>query len=407
MSGRDYLHIWYLAQLAVVLFLLLLISAWEAYYGIHLVMVIVPLALIILIAIVCAILPGLPHWAEVGNRWLQAIFQPLIMTIVWGLVTRILITRLQLPARGIVALAMIYYIVMFAPFASEIGSQLEWLVGRIIYLFWWLSVVISMEIAFPLKFAGPHVFAVLIDSGVIGALAYFILVTTVMRCWHLSWPGLKPQFGWGFSWWVLLVLLIVDVWFTLWNAYGDGTNWQNALFAFHFTWKLPKLSLTMTVIEAGVGEETMFRFGVLGCALYAFRNLDQRIPWAVILSSVIFGLIHYFNLLGQEFSMTTVQVLSAFSIGMFFCVVYLYTGQLWITMLMHFFIDWTSFTVSGTAVMAGKTNAMDWITLVIQMIVLIGISVWMMYGKRRAVMKRHADKLIGEDQRFGFRLEFN
>ena len=84
MSGRDYLHIWYLAQSAVILFLLLLIGAWEAYHGIRLVVVIIPVALLMLLAIVSASIPHQPHWLELINRWLQSIFQPLILTVVWG-----------------------------------------------------------------------------------------------------------------------------------------------------------------------------------------------------------------------------------------------------------------------------------------------------------------------------------
>ena len=407
MSGRDYLHIWYLAQSSVILFLLLLIGAWEAYHGIRLVVVVIPVALIMLLAIISSSIPKQPDWLALINRWVQAICQPLILTVVWGMVTRILIVRLQLPARGIVALAMIYYVVMFAPFASEIGGQLKWTVARICYLFWWMNVVLATELGFPLKFAGPHAFAVLISTGAVGALAFFVMVTTVMRAWHLSWPGIKPQFGWGFSWWVLITLIVIDFLFTIWNAYGAGDSFKNLFFSYDFAWKRPNGTLTMQAFEAAVAEETLCRFGFLGCALYAFRRYAQRIPYAVVLSSALFGLIHYFNLMYQGFGITTVQVLSAFSMGMFFAVVYLYTGQLWITMLMHFLIDWTSFTVSGTSVMVGSATAMDWVTLLIQMIVFIGAAIWMMGGHRRKVMKRHADRLIGEDQRFDYRLDFN
>ncbi|HJA47041.1 MAG TPA: CPBP family intramembrane metalloprotease [Candidatus Limosilactobacillus excrementigallinarum] len=407
MSGRDYLHIWYLAQSAVILFLLLLIGAWEAYHGIRMVVVIIPVAVIMLLAIVSSILDRQPHWLELINRWVQALCQPLILTIVWGMVTRILIVRLQLPARGIVALGMIYYVVMFAPFASEIGGQLQWTVARIFYLFWWFNTVLAMGIALPLKFTGPHAFAVLISTGAVGAISYFVMVTTVMRAWKLSWPGIKPQFGWGFSWIVLAILIIADLWFTVWNAYGTGDRWQTVLTSYHLVWKRPTGTFTMQAFEAAVGEETLCRFGFLGCSLYAFRKFTNRIPYAVVLSSALFALIHYFNLFGQSFSMTTVQVLSAFSLGLFYAVVYLYTGQLWIPMLMHFLLDWTSFTASNSTMMSGNAGAMDWLTLVLQMILFIAITIWMMFGKRRHVMKRHADRLIGENQHFGFRLEFN
>lgn len=408
MSGRDYLHIWYIAQSAVILFLLMVIGVWEAYHGIRMVYVTIPVALVMLLAIVSGTLASQPHWLELINRWIQALLQPLILTTIWGMITRILIVRLQLPARGIVALAMIYYLFMFAPFASEIGGQLKWYIGRILYLFWWFNIVaLAMGIAFPLKFAGPHAFAVLISSGAVGAVSYFIMVTTVMRAWHLSWPGLKPQFGWGFSWWVLILLIVVDIWFTIWNAYGTGTNWKNMLFSYSISFNKPSLTLTMEALEAGIGEETMCRFGFLGCTLYLLKNVKHRVAWSVLISSVLFGAIHLFNLAGQHFDMTMVQIISAISMGAFFAVVYLYTGQLWLTMLMHFLIDWSAFTISGSSSMTGGTYPMDWITLAVEVVIFVGIAIWMMFGNRSKVMERHADKLIGEDQRFGFRLNFN
>lgn len=408
MSGRDYLHIWYLAQLMVVTFLLLLICAWEAYHGIGLVFRMVPVTIITLIGLLESSWDHSPSWFKIGNRWLQAIFQPVILIVVWGFVTRSIIVRLQLPARGVVALMMLYYLLMFTPFASEIGGQLEWVSARIIYLFWWFNLVtFGMDIALPQKFMGPHSFVVLISSGATGAIAFFLLVTTVMRAWKLSWPGLKPQFSWDVSWWVILALLVVAAALIVWNAYGTGDRWYNVLTSYHFSWQTPSKMLSAQAFEAAVAEESLARFGFLGACLYAMRNWKDRVCWAVIASSALFGLMHYFNLFDQHFDMTTVQAINAFLLGLFLSVVYLYTGQLWLTMLIHFLFDWTAFTVSGTSTMAGHTSYMDWLTLLIELIVLGGISAWMMFGNRRHVMERHANKLIGQDQRFGFRLNFN
>lgn len=408
MSGRDYLHIWYLAQLAVVSFLLLLICGWEAYHGIVLVYRMIPVTLITLLGLGVAAWEKSPAWLKKGNCWLQALLQPVILSVVWGFVTRAIIVRLQLPARGVVALTMLYYLIMFTPFASEIGGQLEWVTARVFYLFWWFNVVaFGMDIALPQKFMGPHAFVVLISSGAAGAIAFFLLVTTVMRAWKLSWPGLKPRFSWDVSWWVILALIVVSTALIIWNAYGTGDKWYNVLFSYHFTWKTPSRMLTAQAFEAAVGEESLARFGFLGVCLYAMRDWKDRVCWATIVSSLIFGLIHYFNMFDQHFDMTTVQAINAFLFGLFLSVVYLYTGQLWLTMLIHFLFDWTAFTVSGTATMAGHTNYLDWLTLLIEFIVLGGVTAWMMFGNRRHVMERHANKLIGQDQHFGFRLNFN
>ncbi len=125
MSGRDYLHIWYETQLVAALFLLLVISGWEMYVGIHQGYLMIFLGVITAIGLIVASLPAVPTWLAATNRWLQAIFQPLALLMVWGTVTRQIIVRLQLPARGVVVLALIYYLIMFAPLLAKLGVPLS------------------------------------------------------------------------------------------------------------------------------------------------------------------------------------------------------------------------------------------------------------------------------------------
>lgn len=408
MSGRDYFHIWYEAQMAVTLFLIILICGWEAYHGISLVYRLAPVGLLVLLGLVVTLEDRTPHWLSVVNCFIQAILQPIWLILVWGILTRSIIVRLQLPPRGVVALMLLYYAVMFTPFASEIGGQLKHTFVRVLALFWWFTtIVFATPLALPLKFAGSHLGSLVISNGVAGAIAFFLTVTTAMRVWHLSWPGLLPQFGEDISWLVILVLLLADVWFTVWNAYGTPHSWTSLLSSYHFSWTRPNMDMTLRAFEAAVAEESLCRFGFLGCILYGLRNSENRVIWASLISSGLFGLMHYSNMVEQNFAMTTVQVLNAFGLGLFFTMVYLYTGQLWLTMVMHFFVDWLSFTVSGSTIMAGNVSAMDWATLAIEAILFIGISIWMMFGNRRHVLERHANKLIGQDQHFGYRLEFN
>ena len=174
MSGRDYLHIWYETQLVAALFFLLVISGWEMYVGIHQGYLMIFLGVITAIGLIVASLPAAPTWLAATNRWLQAIFQPLALLMVWGTVTRQIIVRLQLPARGVVVLALIYYLIMFAPLASEIGGAFKWGLSRLCYSFYWfLLIILGMTISLPVKFAGPPIMQTIVSSHVVGALAFF------------------------------------------------------------------------------------------------------------------------------------------------------------------------------------------------------------------------------------------
>ena len=104
----------------------------------------------------------------------------------------------------------------------------------------------------------------------------------------------------------------------------------------------PAEVLTMALV--GLLEELLFR-----CLL--LRGLERRLgrKATVILSSLIFGLIHGANLLvGQELAATGLQILSATAWGFLAAMVYCRGGSLLPCILAHALLDITSlFTATG------------------------------------------------------------
>lgn len=287
-----------------------------------------------------------------------------------------------------------YYLIMFAPFASVIGELMHWSIERLIFIAWLAQVVFTPLIALPTNLVDNSFLLLALSTGAVGAVSFFILTTTVMRTWRLSWPGLKPHWSGDFNWLIFAGLVIVDILFMVVNT-GTFPKLQNS------TW-----DFTFSAFEAAVMEETLFRFAILGILFYAWRNLKQRLPLALVTSSILFGIVHLANYGLQEWSMTILQAVSATGIGLFFATVYVYTGQLWLAMLMHFLLDWTAFIASDSTLMTGKVTYQDWIVTAIELAVFIGIAVWMMFGQRRTVMERHVDRLTGEHQRFDFMVQY-
>lgn len=401
MSGRDYLHIWYQAQLVGALIFLIAVAWWNVLImgrGIRLLVFI--LALVALEGLMITIVAHVPRWLRLTDVFLQTVLQPIMLIMLWGTVTREIIVRLYLPARGVIAVTLLYYLIMFAPFASEIGGQLKNVIARIVFLTYLFVTTVMMQPYFlPDKFIQPQLFKEFIETGFWGALAFFISVTVLMRAWHLSWPGLMPTFGIGWNWWVMSVLLAAYVIYVAFDIFQTG--WLQ--FDFHVQWNR---RLVLTALEAGIAEETLCRFGILGALLYAFRNLMQRVPAAVVISALCFGLLHLPNATVQKWDVTILQMIFAIGLGLYLAVVYLYTGQLWLTMLMHFFIDASIFCLTHHETMVGSTSTADWIALAIEFLYFAGIALWMMFGNRRVVMERHADRFTGDHQHFDFSFDF-
>ncbi len=405
MSGRDYLHIWYQAQLCVATLFAFVIFLREAMLRRPIMWLLAFLLVISIIGVVTDFYPKRrrPEWLDFGNRWLQAIFQPLLLVLIWGIVTRQIIVLLYLPARGILTLTLLYYMVMFSPFASVIGSAIDWTIARVIMLMYWAFVVIdTIPLVYPENLTGSHFLQQGLHAGLFSSVAFFIMVTTLMRGWHLSWPGLKPHWHTDISVWVIVFMVVFDLAFTFWNAFNIPTKWWELLTQYQLSGLHFNRLLAMQAAAAGIGEETLFRFGILGVLLAGLRNVSQKVPLSLLISSALFGLLHYTNMPAQEFDVTTIQVLAAFGTGLFFGCVYLYTGQLWMTILMHFLIDWTSFMSLGAPLVVGHATGIEWLAVIFQLIVEVTIFIWMLFGNRRHAMERHASRFTGRRQRFDY-----
>lgn len=398
MTGRDYLKIWYRVQIAATLVILLMMMIRNLELGRSIWLRLLWMVIVLAIGLGIEIWSAAPPIAQRLNCWLQAVVQPVVLTFAWGVITREIITLLHMPSRGVVSIMILYYFVMYAPFASVIGGQLTANWERFLFVIWMFWTVIYPYFNLPLDLINNPKLATLLTSGAVGAVGYFVLVTTLMRAWHLSWPGLKPHFSGDFNWWILLLMVVLFAIPVMLSA-------LNIVHAHH---PANLFNLTATAFEAGLGEETLFRFAILGILFAAWHNFKYRLPLALIVSSILFGIAHLANVIlaGQGGMLTTYQSLEAILAGLFFAVVYVYTGQLWLVMLMHFLTDWLGFIESGSSHLTGSLTTNDWLSLLILALVVIGLTCWMMYGQRRHVMERHVERLTGEHQHFGFSIQY-
>lgn len=395
MTGRDYLKIWYRVQIGATLIILMMMMIRNFELGRNIWLQLLWMVIILGIGLSEELWENVPPIISRINCWLQGLAQPIILTFAWGVITREIITVLHMPSRGVVSIMILYYFVMYAPFASVIGGQMKLSIERFIFVLWMFQIVIVPFTSLPFDLIDNQKLSTLLATGAVGAVAYFIFATTVMRAWHLSWPGLKPNWSGDFNWWILLLMIAIFV-------VPLGSN----MMAIN---QLPKggfFKLTCQAFEAGLAEESLFRFAMLGVLFYAWRNVKQRLPLAILTSSVLFGFAYLINLGGQRVDLTFYQVGVAFLLGLFLAVVYVYTGQLWLTMLMHFSLDWFSFLATGTTKLTGDLVPGDWWALLILFVIFGGFSIWMMFGTRRKVMERHVKRLTGEHQHFGYSIQY-
>jgi len=89
-------------------------------------------------------------------------------------------------------------------------------------------------------------------------------------------------------------------------------------------------------LSVGFFEEIIFRGILLVFLIKNLKVVKNGVLLSIVLSSAAFGLIHVFNILGGAgVGDTMLQIGYSFLVGVMWSVMFLRTGNLWLTMLLH------------------------------------------------------------------------
>ena len=243
----------------------------------------------------------------------------------------------------------------------------------------------------------------IVGSGVVIALATFILAFFITKAWRLKFQwNLKFEKSRNFQWVILVLLLIFSVWFSFFNSFVSLVPSLTDLLSF-WRWDLSTFEVTvnsvLAAVEAGILEETL-RYLNLLILLVAMRNFKYRMISAVVISSILFSLSHLGNLglsiFFTKFDLETTlqQVVYTFGAGMLFAVIYLYTGKLWLSMLIHGLLDLIALSETPLTKIVNPLITNGWINAIIVLLVPLVAALLMMTGKRKKFMEENVDRII-------------
>lgn len=93
-------------------------------------------------------------------------------------------------------------------------------------------------------------------------------------------------------------------------------------------------------------EEWLFRFVLMGLIVSWFMKKDSEIKYSIaareviVIDSILFGLMHFGNLnYSESMQATLFQVSYTFLVGIILAVIYLYSGTIWLPIILHWWID--------------------------------------------------------------------
>jgi membrane protease YdiL (CAAX protease family) len=182
-------------------------------------------------------------------------------------------------------------------------------------------------------------------------LGAFAITIYAMNWWGYRFPRFRLNSKVNY-WWLTLAVAT-----GLLNLGMSAGSWSHLLTRFHLVLETHSLlAIGVTIVWVGIREEFMFRYLFLWPLLSIKAKSNQKkIVWATLISSGIFGLFHAEHLFsGQALLQTCLQIFAAFGVGMLFSVITLYTGTIWITIILHLMIDLIGYPTSTSDTFAGS-----------------------------------------------------
>lgn len=292
------------------------------------------------------------------NIFLSVVFLPFIFMYTYGL---ILYTIVQTNRKLTMPIYIVYFtgmLLILIPVVKEKFGKIKQELIRLISLIWLVLISIHSVGIFPIVTRKQSELLYAINaSGILYAFVTFICVYILLKLWgyyfyfnlHVKNTGIKYYS-------VLLLSLLFIIWYTFFSIFLGLAQSSNEIFNnWNFSLINPNYSVEyLNVVEIILNSldpaiyEEVERYGYIIILLVIFKNKKYQLQGSIFLSALLFSLSHVGNFFTTDISFTDVisQIIVAFGLGCFLAVMLLYTGKIWINILIHFSFDFLVFSIT-------------------------------------------------------------
>ncbi|CCI84981.1 hypothetical protein FC52_GL000835 [Lactobacillus pasteurii DSM 23907 = CRBIP 24.76] len=206
---------------------------------------------------------------------------------------------------------------------------------------------------------------------------------------------------------VLLVTAGIILWISFINAFASSAlTWSDALWNWNFAFINPAESaqipniwqLVFTSVNAGLMEEVARYVFVIALLASLVKKRNHSLI-AIVLSSAIFSLLHVLSFSSTDFNLGEVvfKIIHAFGFGCIFGLLFLYTGKIWLIILLHSFADFISFSLTplgyGGMLMTSVNNMVIFLAIITIVPLLFTILI-LMVPSAKEVIDRNIEQLL-------------
>ncbi|GIL33442.1 protease [Lactobacillus paragasseri] len=292
------------------------------------------------------------------NIYLSVVFLPFIFMYTYGL---ILYTIAQTNLKLTLPIYIVYFtgtLLILIPVVKEKFGKIKQELIRLISLIWLVLISIHSVGIFPIVTREQNELLYAINaSGILYAFVTFICVYILLKLWghdfhfnlHVKNTGMR-YYG------VLLLSLLFIIWYTFFSIFLGlaqssneiFNNWNVSLINPDYSAKyINVVEIVLNSLDPAIYEEVE-RYGYIIILLVIFKSKKYQMQGAIFISALLFSLSHIGNFFTTDMSFNDVisQTIVAFGLGCFLAVMLLYTGKVWINILIHFSFDFLVFSIT-------------------------------------------------------------
>lgn len=198
------------------------------------------------------------------------------------------------------------------------------------------------------------------------------------------------------------LLILFSIWILCVHIFGTNNNSLIKLFTnFDFSLVDPHNSATydspyrivFTALDAGISEE-IWRYLMIITLAMILGQKSFQLAGSILISSVIFGLSHYTNVFAVGWSKATMNVIAATAWGIIMAIVLLYTGKIWLGMLLHATHDFLAFSLTPLAIGNQVIEPWDWLNPTIILFLALVLFLIFTLPKPSQVMQFNLNRLL-------------
>lgn len=301
-------------------------------------------------------------------KLLSIIFFPIIFVDQFTFLINLLIKLLPHFITIIYFLYFIGALTLIVPVTKESYAKIKTPIFRLLASSWLTVSVLATNVVVLKNIEHDTFLYGFNNSAITNELVVFVYMYCVIKSWgYRFYFNLPFNFSNKKNIIMLILTASLSIWIILFSAFNFmAINWSEVFWNWNFSlinpldskkvknvWKLLFFSA-----RAGIAEESE-RYINLLLLLIIFKSRKLRVEWSILGSSFIFALSHILNVFSappyqMKPDQVVHQVVNAFGIGCFLAVLFLYSGKLWLTMLIHTFADIVALSITSIG-MIGET----------------------------------------------------